>query len=297
VRASTPMEGPRERIELIHGPTGAVAWQAEITGHCRLGATLLATTQDGNLLAVDVDAAAPQPRTLAKDLAPRSWRWSLRDCQRVGDTWWLRQDGPEGAYLLTGLDARTGARTRRAVCSGDSPVVAGRFVLLHGPGYGAGLAAYDLERGVVTWRQPPDTPVLAEAWTVRAGDTVYVNSTGDGDVRRALAFDPATGEITGAAVLRGALALVTGDVGPAWVFAERNNRRGPASVVTVDRRTLRPLGPPVAGLDIADFTFETRAALLTGPALVIADLLFDPEAWLAASEDPDGSPCAPQPGT
>lgn len=289
VGAAYPGEGPRERFELVRGSDGAVVWQAEVAGHCRVGDTLFASTADGTLLAVDLAADAPQARVVAERLLHRPWRWQLAACQQIDGAWWLRQDGLEGTYLLHRVDGETGAHTRRGVCSGITPVLAGRFALLSTPPLGPGIAAYDLERGVVAWRQGPDAPLPDDVAAFRAGDLIYAHTHADA-LRRVVAVDPTTGELTGATALRGSNDLVVGDLGPAWVFAEMQLQRGPAPVVTVDRRTLRPLGAAVAGLDIVDTGAETRADLQTGPGLVAADLVWDPDTGLtdAAFDDP---PC------
>jgi len=293
VHASAAVEGPRERLELIHGPTGKLVWQAALTSHCQVGTTLLAATADGTLLALDLAAAAPQPRIIAAKLLIMPWRWLLRDCQQAGDTWWLRQDGYHGTSLLHGVDRNTGALKRHGLCSANVPVIAGRFALLRTPPIGPGLAAFDLERGLVTWRQAASEPLPESAWARRAGDLVYASANGD-RLRRTIAFDPTTGEITGATATREALDLMPADTGPAWVFAARQTQRGPAPVVTVDRRSLRPLGPAIPGVDIVDITVQTRASLLIGPELVTTDLVWDPDTW-PVSDDLEADPCRPAP--
>lgn len=280
--------GVRERLEVVHGPTGAVVWADDLVGHCRIDHELLAMTRGGGLVALDLSADPVRPRTVAPAGAlPTPKLWGLAGCSKRGGTWWLRQDLFDDATLFTAIDPATGAGKQIGVCNVVAD--AGRVVLTRGHDDG-NLRAYDLDAGKLTWGQDPEIhkPRYTRAFT--AGELVYLTTEYEYEkIQHVLAFDPNADEVTGAVALRGAVEFRPQD-GAHWVFSAGYGPRGGAALAVLGHRDLRPQLPPPADLDVVDTLAEVRASRQDPGTALVFDPIWDFTRLRDESEDPDG-PC------
>jgi hypothetical protein len=281
-RPAPPGHAPREHLELVRGPTGEVMWSAEVAGHCQIADHLVAAAPDGSLLAVDLTGLLPLPQ-----------HYPLVECGQRDGAWWLRQEGLYGASLIHAIDPRTGVRARQVgLCSLLSPVDH-RHVLIR---KGDRIKSFDLDADAIGWEQDQRIHPPYYGIPLPQGDLMFVASDhddrsghGERELQNILAMDPATAEITGAVTLRNAEPFKPA-AGVHWLFGDGYHRGGPAIVLQLGHRDLRPLGPLPPDLGAVDITAEVRASLR--PADV--PLHFS-VGWYAADitspdDDPDG-PC------
>lgn len=286
----SPDPGYREHVDVVHGPTGAVVWSADLVEHCRVDHTLLGITRDRGLVAVDLASDPPAARTVVTE--PRfnfARHAELLGCTRRGDAWWLHHRLYGDASALHGVDRTTGAVQQVGLCNVVSAT--GRVAVTRGHGDQSELRGYDLDRGKLTWGQNLAIHKPRYTRAIPAGDLVFL--TGDPDhepIQHVLAYDPNADEITGAVALRGARRFDPGETGDHWVYSDGYTPRGSVPLVVLGRRDLRPQRPAPAGLDVVDTLAEARAGQQDPEATLVFDPTWDPARHDLTLEGGD-SPC------
>lgn len=279
----------RERVEVVHGPTGELVWSEEIVSHCVVGTDVLAVIRDGSIVALDLASTPVAARTVAPaGLLPRPQHWQIAECTRRDDTWWLQQEVSGDASLFHAIPRTNGSVRQVGLCGVVSAT--GRVALARGHGDQTDLKAYDLDRNQLLWGQnlKIHKPQYTSVQTV--GDLVFLTTEYEREkVQHVLAFDPDADEITGAVALR-AVDAFQAHAGPHWLFSSDYSPRGNAALTVLGHRDLRPQLPPPTGVDIVDTLAEARA----GQQRPGTDLVFTPAwdpAWVTTTDEDEDGPC------
>lgn len=279
----------RERVEVLHGPTGEVVWSEELVSHCVVGTDVLAVVRDGSIVALDLAASPVTARTVAPaGLLPRPQHWQITRCTRRDDTWWLQQEFLGDASLFHAIHRKTGAARQVGLCG----VVAttGRVALARGHGYQTNLKAYDLDRGELLWGQNLKIHKPQYTHAQSTDDLVLLTTEYEREkVQHVLAFDPNLDEVTGAVALRGVDGFEA-HAGPHWLFSSNYNPRGNAALTVLGHRDLRPQLPPPAGIDVVDTLAEVRASQQRPGTDLVFTPAWDP-AWVATADADEDGPC------